>query len=81
LIIRQLSEKDCEPFKGLFEEAYTEYLFLRLTSPKQYHKEKRKVTQARFNFYQKPGSGFMVKEKDEVISYVATQTVSYHKTP
>jgi len=80
LIIRQLAKKDYEAFKGLFDEAYTEYReSLRLTNPKQYHKkqENREVTQARFNFYLKTGSSFVAEEKGEVIGYVASQTASY----
>jgi len=81
LIIRQLAKKDHEAFKGLFEEAYTEYLeSLRLTNPKQYRKEKqekRKVTQARFNFYQKTKSSFVAEIKNEVIGYAASQTAHY----
>jgi len=81
LIIRQLTKKDHKAFRELFEEAYTEYLeSLRLTNSKQHQKEKqekRKVTQARFNFYQKTGSSFVAEEKGEAIGYIASQTVSY----
>ena len=81
MIVRQLNEKDYEPYKALFEEAYSEYLeLLRLSNPQQYRREKqekRKVTRARFNFYLKTGSSFVVEENGEVIGCVASQTASY----
>ncbi len=81
MIIRQLDKEDYEPYKRLFEEAYTEYLdFLRLNKPDQYQREKqekREVTRARFNFYLKTGTSFVAEENGEVVGYVATQTVSY----
>ena len=76
LILRQLSKKDYEPFKRLFEEAYAEYLeLLRLNNPQQYQKEKqekRKVALARFKFYLNTGSSFVAEENDAVIGYVAS---------
>jgi len=81
LIVRELGKKDYEPYKRLFEEAYTEYLeSLKLNNPQQYKKErqeKRKVTLSRFNFYLKTGSSFVAEEKGEVIGYVASQAVNY----
>lgn len=81
MIIRQLDKEDYEPYKRLFEEAYTEYLdFLRLNKPDQYQREKqekREVTRARFNFYLKTGTSFVAEENGLVVGYVATQTVSY----
>lgn len=76
-----MDKRDYGPYKRLFEEAHGEYLeFLRLNNTQQYQKEKlekRKVSQARFNFYLKTGSSFVAEEKGEVIGYVASQTVSY----
>jgi len=81
MIVRQIKEKDYEPYRSLFEEAYTEYLeSLRFSNPKEYrkeHKERRKVTRARFSFYLKTGSSFVAEEKGEAIGYIASQTVSY----
>jgi len=81
LIVRPMNNEDYEPYKQLFEEAYSEYLeSLRLKNPQQYQKEKlekRKVTRARFNFYVKIGSSFMAEDKGNVIGYVASQTISY----
>ncbi len=81
LIVRQLGEKDYEPYGRLFEDSYAEYLdFLRVNNPQQYEKEKqekRKATRARFNFYLKTGSSFVAEEKGKVMGYVASQTVSY----
>jgi len=81
LIVRKMQKKDYEPYKRLFDEAYTEYLeFLMQRNPQQYQKEKReerKVTRTRFNFYLKTGSSFVAEEKGEVIGYVASQAASY----
>ena len=81
LIVRQMNKEDFEPYKRLFEEAYSEYLeFLRLNNPQQYRKEKqekKKVTRTRFDFYLKTGSSFIAEENGEVIGYVASQTASY----
>jgi len=81
LIVRQMEKEDYEPYKSLFDEAYTEYLeFLRPNNAQQYLKEKqekRKVSRARFNFYLGTGSSFVAEEKGEVVGYVASQTVSY----
>jgi len=81
LIVRKIDKRDYGHYKRLFEDAYGEYLeFLRLNNSQQYQKEKpekRKVSQARFNFYLKTGSSFVAEEKGEVIGYVASQTVSY----
>jgi len=79
--LRQFAKRDYEPFKGLFEDAYNEYLqSLRLSNPEKYEKEKReerKVTRRRFSFYLKTGSSFVAEEKGEVIGYVASQTASH----
>jgi len=81
LIVRPMNNEDYEPYKKLFEEAYSEYLeSLRLNNPQQYKKEKlekRKVTQARFSFYLKTGSSFVAEDKGKVIGYIASQTISY----
>lgn len=80
MIIRQMEDKDYEAFKGLFEEAYGEYLeSLRDSDPQKYQKELkegRKVTRARFEFYLKAGSSF-VAEDGEVIGYVVSQTLNF----
>jgi len=79
--VRQLTREDYEPYKKLFDEAYTEYLEnLRLNNPQQYQKEKqdkREVTRSRFSFYLSTGSSFVAEEKTKVIGYVASQTISY----
>jgi len=81
LVVRPLAEKDHEPYKRLFQEAYRDYLeFLRQSNPKQFEQEKqekRKVTSTRFNFYLKTGSSFVAEEKGKVSGYVASQTISY----
>jgi len=81
LILRNMNERDYEPYKRLFEDAYDEYLdFLKLSNPQQYSRakqEKMKVTRARFNFYLKTGSSFVAEEKGEVVGYVASQTAPY----
>jgi len=81
LIVRPLNKRDYDAFRTLFEDAYAEYLgTLRLNNPQQYQREqqeRRKVTHARFNFYLKTGSSFLVEENGEVIGYVASQTVPF----
>jgi len=81
MIIRKLEEKDYEAFKGLFEEAYSEYLkFLSRENPQQYRKERqerREVSHARFDFYLKSGSSFVAEEDGKVAGYVASQTVRF----
>jgi L-amino acid N-acyltransferase YncA len=76
-----MQEKDYEPYKALFDEAYAEYLeFLKNTNPQQYLKErreKREVTHARFEFYLKTGSSFVAEEEGKVVGYVASQTVPF----
>ncbi|MFX0069375.1 MAG: GNAT family N-acetyltransferase [Promethearchaeota archaeon] len=80
MIIRQIEEKDYEAFKGLFEEAYGEYLkSLKDMDPQKYRKELeegRKVTRARFEFYLKIGSSF-VAEDSKVIGYIVSQTLNF----
>jgi len=81
LIVRQMSKRDFEAFRTLFEDAYAEYLeFLRRSNPQEYQKEqleKREVSRARFNFYLKTGSSFIAEENGEIIGYVASQTVPF----
>lgn len=79
--IRQLQEKDYEPYKTLFNEAYTEYLeFLKQENHQQYlkeRKERREVSHARFAFYLKTGSSFVAEKEGKAIGYVASQTVPF----
>jgi len=81
VIVRQIREDDYEAFRGLFEEAYSEYLgFLRHENPQQYLKERRErreVTRARFDFYLKTGSSFVAEEDGKVVGYVASQTINF----
>jgi len=81
VIIRQIREEDYEAFRGLFEEAHSEYLeFLKHENPQQYLKEKqerKEVTRARFNFYLKTGSSFVAEEAGKVVGYVASQTMNF----
>jgi len=81
LIVRQMDKRDYEVFRTLFEDAYSEYLeFLRLSNPQEYEseqRERREVSQARFNFYLKMGSSFVAEENGEVIGYVASQTIPF----
>ncbi|MFX1486393.1 MAG: GNAT family N-acetyltransferase [Promethearchaeota archaeon] len=80
MIIRRMEDKDYEAFKGLFEEAYGEYLkSLKERDPQKYQKElkeERKVTRERFEFYLETGSSF-VAEDGEVIGYVVSQTLNF----
>ena len=81
VIIRQIEEKDYEAFRRLFDEAYSEYLeFLKQKNPTQYLKERqerKEITLARFNFYRKTGSSFVVEEDGKVVGYVASQIVGF----
>lgn len=81
LVVRPLAEEDRKSYRRLFDEAYGEYLeSLRQSDPKQFEREKqerREVTPARFNFYLKTGSSFAAEKNNEVIGYVASQTISY----
>jgi len=81
LVVRPLAEEDRKSHKRLFDEAYGEYLeSLRQSDPKQFEREKqekRKVTSARFNFYLKTESSFVAEKDNEVIGYVASQTIPY----
>jgi L-amino acid N-acyltransferase YncA len=79
--IRPMQEKDYEPYKTLFQEAYNEYVeFLKNTNPQQYlkeSKEKREVTHQRFDFYLKTGNSFVAERDGKVVGYVASQIVSF----
>ena len=81
VIIRLMDERDYEPFRGLFEEAYAEYLeFLKVKNPQRYQKERkirREVSPARFNHYLETGSSFVAEEDGKFIGYVASQAVSF----
>jgi len=81
LIVRQLAKEDYKSYRKLFDEAYHEYLEnLSRNDPQQYHRErqeKRIVTRARFNFYLKTGSSFAAEKDDNVVGYVAAQTISF----
>jgi RimJ/RimL family protein N-acetyltransferase len=76
-----MEEKDYEPYKRLFDEAYSEYLeFLKSKNPLRYLKERqerREVTRARFDFYLKTGSSFVAEKEGKVVGYVASQVVPF----
>ena len=79
--IRQMQERDYTAYKTLFNQSQTEYLqFLKNTNLQRYlreRKEKREVTNARFDFYVKTGSSFVAEESGKVVGYVASQTVPF----
>lgn len=81
MLIRQIEEKDYEAFKGLFEEAYSEYLeWLSREKPRKHLKEsieRKKISRARYDFYLKNGTCFVAEEGGEVVGYVASQTVDF----
>lgn len=80
-LVRELAKEDYRSYKQLFDDAYCEYLEnLKESNTQQYRKEvqnKRKVTSARFNFYLNSGSSFVAEENNEVVGYVAAQTISF----
>lgn len=79
--IRPIEEKDYEDYKNLFEEAFSEYLkFLKHENPDQYmkeKKEKRAITHSRFDFYLKTGSIFVAEQDENIVGYVASQTLPF----
>jgi RimJ/RimL family protein N-acetyltransferase len=77
--VREVEERDYQAFKGLFDQAFSEYLeFLKQENPQRYMKElceKREVTRPGFDFYLGTGSTFVAEENGEPVGYVASQRV------